>query len=108
MENDINLPAQVYVGGLLYDVQEREDREFSDEYFGRISFPDQIIWIAKGSTPGRKVETLLHEVIHAIDDAGKLDLDERQVSVLTRGLYAMFVENPDVLDAVLHVAMTTA
>ena len=43
-------------------------------------------------------DTLLHEVIHAIDYAVKTKLSEDQVSALASGLYAVFNDNPNFLE----------
>ena len=43
-------------------------------------------------------DTLLHEVIHAIDYAVKTKLSEEQVSALATGLYAVFSDNPNFLE----------
>jgi hypothetical protein len=39
-------------------------------------------------------DTLLHEVIHALDYSMKLQMRERQVSALASGLIAVFRDNP--------------
>ena len=43
-------------------------------------------------------DTLLHEVIHAIDYAVKTKLSEEQVSALATGLYAVFSDNPNFME----------
>jgi hypothetical protein len=43
-------------------------------------------------------ETLLHEVIHHIDDAMKLDFSEDTVGRLSRGLYAVMHDNPQLVE----------
>ena len=42
-------------------------------------------------------DTLLHEVIHAIDHAMKSKLSEEQVAATATGLYAVFNDNPELL-----------
>ena len=42
-------------------------------------------------------DTLLHEIIHAVDYAVKTKLSEEQVSALATGLYAVFNDNQHLL-----------
>lgn len=42
-------------------------------------------------------ETLLHEVIHAVEEQLHLRMTERQVFALATGLYAVFKDNQEIL-----------
>ena len=49
---------------------------------------------------GRNV--YLHEVIHALSNAGYLELSERQVDVITTLLIAFFQDNPQLVDYIFR------
>lgn len=40
-------------------------------------------------------DTLLHEVLHAIEEAMGLDMPDRHIRLLATGLYAVFRDNPE-------------
>lgn len=58
----------------------------------------QSIQIAAGQGHEQERDTLLHEVIHAIDYALHADLEERQVHALSAGLLAVLRENPEFVE----------
>jgi hypothetical protein len=56
------------------------------------------IVISTETTPQHQVETLLHEVLHAISNALDLQLTEHQVFALSTGVYAVCMDNPALVD----------
>lgn len=57
----------------------------------------QLIRMQKGTPADTERETLLHEVIHAVDESLSLQLTEHQVHALACGLYAVLRDNEPVL-----------
>jgi len=45
-----------------------------------------------------EADTLLHEVVHSIDDAMQLKMNERQVHCVATGLIAALKDNPEFLE----------
>ena len=43
-------------------------------------------------------DTILHEVLHAVDWTIKSDLKETQVAAIASGLYAVFKDNPEFVE----------
>lgn len=58
---------------------------------GKTNFNQRTIMLDLSN--GRKEVTLLHEVIHIVDDNAKLDLTEQQVVRLSQGLLAFMRDN---------------
>lgn len=52
---------------------------------------------ALNPTEGQQRETMLHEVLHVIDDALVLGLTEKQIHRLSAMLAAVLVDNPDLM-----------
>ena len=50
--------------------------------------------------PKKKIETLLHEVIHGVGEFSCLNLTERQVTGLATGLMAVFRDNKKFLSSI--------
>lgn len=57
----------------------------------------QLIRMQKGTPPDTERETLLHEVIHAVDESLALHMTEAQVHGLACGLYAVLRDNEQAL-----------
>ena len=69
--------------------------EFGMESLGLAHYDSNIINIRNGQTSIGERNTVLHECIHIVEHTLGLDLDERQVTVLTNGLIGVFEDNPD-------------
>lgn len=89
------LPESLWILGAEYDVIIRDDDHFGDAYHGTYDSRKQQINLYADMTESRRAETLLHEVVHALDDALDLGLEERQVQVLSRGLFTVLRDNRD-------------
>ena len=55
----------------------------------------QRILIKSGQKPDQTMDTVLHEITHAIDYNMHLGLTERQVHCVAAGLTAVFLDNPN-------------
>lgn len=65
----------------------RSPPDIEEDVFGTYeSFPTPVITIRMGLPPAQRRLTVLHEVLHAIDDIYGLDLGERRVRVLEQAL----------------------
>lgn len=71
--------------------------------WGEYDFESQIVRIRAGQQPHFEADTVLHELIHAIDDVMQLNMKERQVHCLASGLIALFKDNPTFFDYLRHV-----
>jgi hypothetical protein len=56
------------------------------------------IEIKPGQLLPLEADTVLHEVIHAIENSFQLKMNERQVYCMATGLIAVFKNNPDFLE----------
>ncbi len=55
--------------------------------------------------PDSMRETLLHEVVHAIDEAMQIKLSEKQVTQLARGLFGVLCDSPELKKFLLEVGV---
>lgn len=76
-----------------YKIEKVQNNEFSDLTMGRVNTKTGIIYIDESLNQDIKDETLLHEVLHVIDDNLKLNLSEEQIIRLSTGLYCILKEN---------------
>jgi Zn-dependent peptidase ImmA (M78 family) len=73
--------------GKKYKVKYLDDDTMQSGY-GSMQRAHGIILINKDTTPDQQAETLLHEVIHAVDEELKIGLEEADVARLAVGLYS--------------------
>lgn len=80
--------------------------ELSAKAWGEYDFESQIVRVRTGQQPHFEADTVLHELIHAIDDVMQLNMKERQVHCLASGLIALFKDNPTFFEYLRHVTRT--
>ncbi len=80
----MKLPESVQIGPFRYEVS--ADIAMPEGMFGESNHRQRIIALADKQRLEEQSATLLHEIIHAVDDVFKAGLDERQVDVLSHGL----------------------
>ncbi|MEW6423141.1 MAG: hypothetical protein AB1523_00095 [Bacillota bacterium] len=91
----MNIPEELKVGPHIYHVELRHDiKAGSKELYGHVSYYEpRVIQIATKFGDKIKDMSFLHELIHAVCDLFELDLQERQVSLLAKGLYMVLEDN---------------
>lgn len=52
----------------------------------------------QGASEEQKKETLLHEIIHAMDEKFRIELKERQVEQLGVAIYNLVKDNPEMFN----------
>jgi len=58
----------------------------------------QLITFQKGMPKDLELDTIIHEITHAIDYQMNLDMSERQVHGVGAGLAAVLIDNPKLID----------
>lgn len=86
-------PAAILIIGKTFAV-EYVDKVDDDDSSGEQRRDLQLIKVKGGQHPETLRETLLHEVIHAVEEQIALKLKERQVHALAMGLFQVMRENP--------------
>lgn len=84
----MKLPESIRVGSLVYRVL-FDDVPDGNGNYGETSAVNLIIHIGKLSSDQRLPNTLLHEILHAVDMDRGTKLKEAQVSNLANGLCAV-------------------
>lgn len=94
----MNIPKKIKALHLEYEViEDRNIHEGSTELFGQVQYIQQRILLNEEASYPRKCETLIHEVIHALDDVYDIGLEEKQVEQLGVALYNFLEDNKVVL-----------
>ena len=94
----MNLPKRVKVGGFWYSIGADNDLLQAEGLMGEILVTGLTIRIDDSKPPPVMKTTLLHELIHAsLPYFGDGDgLNEGQIKVVSRMLFQVLTENPEV------------
>lgn len=85
------LPVEIKIIGKTYKVEPVPEM---DDECGACYDSKQLIKISEDLPQELSQDTLLHEVMHAIDFQMHTNMKERQISAMAAGLTAVFKENP--------------
>jgi len=100
----VNIPDKVKIGWQTYKIIEIEPKEdlitASERFYGQILYDKSKILLKADVSEEQKRNTLLHEIIHAVDEAYNIELSEKQVDTLGNALMAVFIDNPDLKEKV--------
>jgi hypothetical protein len=89
----MTIPSSVVILGRVYNI---DQKDFIDgDLLGQCDSDALKIMIKKNQPEILEADTLLHEILHAIDDAMQTKMKERQVHCTATGLLALFKDNPD-------------
>ena len=104
----VALPSRVRVCGFDFDiVAYRRMEAVGAQKWGEFSSAELTIRIDPSARPQKVVDTMLHEILHAMLwvyylDAGKDD-EERMCSVLAMAWLTFFRDNPTVVDWIVGI-----
>lgn len=82
--------------GLTYTIEEVEQVDKNQRMFGEVDYVTQTIKIEKGLTKEKKVNVLIHEVLHAIFERlnfQKENENEHLIDCLTLAIYQILNDN---------------
>ncbi len=87
------MPSSVVILGRVYNI---DQKDFIDgDLLGQCDSDALKITIKKNQPEILEADTLLHEILHAIDDAMQTKMKERQVHCTATGIIALLKDNPD-------------
>lgn len=94
----MEIPKNLKIGGKVYTVDITDNLTLgSANCTGEIIYDDLIIRI-RPAAKARMESTFIHEMIHGIfDHLGYCEQDEKSVDELANALYAVIVDNPELL-----------
>lgn len=76
-------------------IQEQNIHNGSDDLYGQIDYCSQVIRIDEQYSAEQKKATLIHEIIHGLDDMYQIGLGEKKVSKLGVAFYQLIKDNPE-------------
>ena len=91
---------KIKIGGHNYSVfyVKGNHKEKGIENYGKIYHDAKKIYIDKDIAKSQQEETLLHEILHAIDQIyNNHSLSEKQIESMSEGLYQVLKDNKTIL-----------
>lgn len=76
-------------------VQEQNVHNGHDDLYGQIDYGSQIIRLDGQYSAEQKKATLIHEIVHGLDDMYQIGLSEKKVSKLGVAFYQVIKDNPE-------------
>ena len=70
--------------------------------FGHCDMDNNTIWIASNASEVQQKSTLLHEIIHLVEQSVGLNFSEHSVLALEAGLFHILRDNEKIKDAILR------
>ena len=104
----MKLPGIIYLGHRKIKVKEIGARTASkDEIYGDFDVNKDLIRVDKTLTPEKKLNTLIHEIVHVLLDHFNAELklkdEEKVCEVLGSGLSDLLSQNPKVIKVINSV-----
>lgn len=95
----MKIPLGVKIGYKDYNIEQVDNlNDGTAILYGLVNYDEEKILLNKKYTRNQRECTLIHEVIHAIDDLNEIDLTEEQVVKLGKGMYQFIKDNPHVFE----------
>ncbi len=96
---------KVRILGIDYDIKELNIYKTSGgTNIGHADFDNCVIQLDKDQNDTHKQSILLHELIHILSYRLNLNLDEDAVVRFEAGLFAVFMDNPRLLEEMLELS----
>ena len=105
-----NLPSSVIVGPIRYAVARVSNmHQKHNDLDGLIHYNTETIEIDSGLSDGVAVQTLWHEILHAIlQHAGRQKHSEKWIDSTAYGLVQVIAENPELIELTRTAAARNA
>lgn len=95
----MNIPEKVNILYKTYEVEEVPNlHEGADELYGQVHFLPEQIALNAGASEEQKKATLIHEIMHALDEMYSIGLEEAQVEKLGNAVYTLARDNPGMFE----------
>jgi Zn-dependent peptidase ImmA (M78 family) len=87
-------PDEITVLGKPWQLINNNEYCEAEEVYGLTDCRECVIYYTTDTTPSQIRDTVLHELIHALDLSLHLELTEQQVHAIAAALYGTFMGNP--------------
>lgn len=95
----MKIPGKIKVLYKEYTVEETANlHDNGGDLYGQIHYLPEKIFLNVDAKEEQKKSTLLHELIHAMDEIYSIGLEEKQVEKLGNAFYMLQKDNPELFE----------
>lgn len=92
----MNIPESVNILYKKYDIEMVDNlHDEKGDLYGQIRYLPEKIYLNSAAKEQQMKATLIHEVIHAMDEMYNIGLKEKQVEKLGNAFYMLIEDNPE-------------
>lgn len=92
----MTIPEKVKILYKTYEVTGEENlHDEKTDLYGQIRYIEEVIALNNASSDEQKKATLIHEVLHGIDEMYRVGLEEEQIEKLGNAIYMFIKDNPE-------------
>lgn len=93
------IPEKVRILYKEYDIEHQKNlHDGGCELYGQIHYLPEKIYLNPDASMAMQKATLLHELLHGLDEMYGIDLKEKQVEKLGNALYMLIKDNPKMFE----------
>lgn len=92
----------LYVWGTPFRVLQRTPEMVRNLDMGAVSVPSSTMWLELERVSPRTLRAIIHEILHVIDEQGKLHLTHDQIRAISSGLDATLRDSRNYQDPVIR------
>ena len=91
----MNIPKTVNILYKGYNVENVDNlHNEGGDLYGQIDYLNEKIYLNSASSEEQKKATLIHELMHGLDEMFNIGLKERQIEKLGNAVYMLIKDNP--------------
>lgn len=95
----MKIPGKIKVLYKEYTVEEAVNlHDNGGDLYGQIHYLSEKILLNEAAKEEQKKSTLLHELVHAMDEIYNIELEEKQVDKLGNAFYMLQKDNPELFE----------
>lgn len=95
----MTIPEKAKILYKEYAVEQQKNlHDEGADLYGQIHYLPESIFLNADSSEEQKKATLIHELIHGMDEMFAIGLKEKQVEKLGNALYMLIKDNPDMFE----------
>lgn len=95
----MRIPKKVKILYKNYIIEKQKNlHDENGDLYGQICYLPERILLNEDSSEEQQRATLIHEMIHGMDEMFNIRLKERQVEKLGNALYMLIEDNPDIFE----------
>lgn len=90
------IPEKVKILYKEYEIEQQKNiHNEGGDLYGQIQYLSEKILLNADSSEEQKKATLIHEIIHALDDMYNIGLKEKDIEKLGNAVYMLIRDNPE-------------